>query len=144
LTFVVKEVQDGKVINSREYLMSIGTTESTSNSFNARSIRTVTKVPVETEPGKVTYLDVGVSIDCRNVLAAGNKMAMDLSAEISRPQGEDGDQVKSQAHSVPLILENKWNSQVVVSLGKPTVVFSSDEVSSKRAIQLELTANEIR
>src|SRR5258708_36447788 len=56
LVFVVKEMEDGKVINSREYGMSIATVEnSTNNSYNQRSIRTGTKVPVESEQGKATY-----------------------------------------------------------------------------------------
>src|ERR1700682_561096 len=70
LVFVVKEMEGGKVINSREYGMSIGTVENFTN-MNPRSIRTGTKVPVESEQGKATYIDVGVNIDCRNVTEVG-------------------------------------------------------------------------
>lgn len=74
-------------------------------------------------------------------------MAMDLSAEISSVQKEAEYPNKVQITGqgpMPLIQQNKWNSQVVVLLGKPAVVFSSDEVASKRTIELELTATEIK
>lgn len=147
LVFVVKEVEGGKVINSRSYFMSIGTVEGTANTFNPRSIRTGTKIPVEAEAGKVNYVDIGVNIDCRGVVDLGSRMAMDLSAEISNVQKEieDRNRVSTVGQGpTPLIQQNKWNSQVVVPFGKPTVVFSSDEVASKRTIELELTATEIK
>jgi hypothetical protein len=147
LIFVVKELEAGKVINSRTYFMSIGTVEGSSNTFSPRSIRTGTKVPVEAEAGKVNYVDIGVNIDCRSVLDLGSRMAMDLSAEISSVQKdvEDRNKVSMVGQGpTPLIQQNKWNSQIVVPFGKPTVVFSSDEVASKRTIELELTATEIK
>ncbi len=147
LVFVVKEIEAGKVINSRNYFMSIGTVENSYNGSLARSLRTGTKVPVGAEPGKISYVDIGVNIDCRNVVDLGDRMAMDLSAEISSLQKEAEDRNKPQIVGegpTPLIQQNKWNSQVVVLLGKPTVVFSSDEVTSKRTIELELTATEIK
>jgi hypothetical protein len=142
LVFVVKEMEGGKVINSREYGMSIGTLENFMNN-NQRSIRTGTKVPVESEQGKATYIDVGVNIDCRSVMEVGGRLAMDVSADISsigspKMEGSGG------ARGMPMILANRWNSQVLVVLGKPTVLFSSDEVTSKRTLKLELTATEIK
>ncbi len=143
LVFVVKEIEAGKIINSRNYFMTIGTAEGSLNTFNPRSIRTGTKIPTEYEPGKISYVDVGVNIDCRTVVDLGSRLAMDVSAEVTNVQKEAEGTSKSQPPN-PIIQQNKWNSQVVVVLGKPTVVFSSDEVTSKRAIELELTATEIR
>jgi hypothetical protein len=40
----------------------------------------------------------------------------------------------------PVIRQVKWNSPVIVPLRKPTIIFSSDDPSSKRQMQLELTA----
>jgi len=40
----------------------------------------------------------------------------------------------------PTIRQNRWSSSVVVPLSKPTVIFSSDDLTSKRQFQLELTA----
>jgi hypothetical protein len=164
LVFVVKEIEAGKVINSRSYFMSIEAQASYGvNSYN-RSIRTGTKVPVpvqlgtkiavetspgiqtavDAQPGQITYVDVGVNIDCRNPVDLGPKLAMELSAEVSSVKEQVDDHSKGQTIGNPLIQQSKWNSEVVVALGTPTVVFSSDEVTSKRTLELELTATEIK
>lgn len=144
LVFVVKEMEDDKVINSRQYGMIIATADENSgkNYFN-RSIRTGTRVPVEIEQGKSNYIDAGVNIDCKNVMAVGGKLAMEVSADISSIANPKMDGATG-ARGMPMILQNKWNSQVLVVLGKPTVLFSSDEVTSKRTLELELTATEIK
>jgi hypothetical protein len=38
----------------------------------------------------------------------------------------------------------KWNAPVIVPLRKATVIFASDDPSSKRQMQLELTATPIK
>lgn len=62
LDFVVKELESGKVINTRSYTTTVATGAGTS------VIRSGTKVPISTSgdaQGSLTYLDVGVNIDCR-------------------------------------------------------------------------------
>jgi hypothetical protein len=153
LVFVVKELEAGRIINSRSYAMSIAKVEnSISTPFNSnastRSIRTGTRIPVEYETGKVSYVDVGVNIDCKNVVDFGSSLGMDVSADISSIQNDSAiDHSRTQTpitNNNPMIQQNKWNSQVSVVLGKPTVLFSSDEVTSKRTLELELTATEIK
>jgi hypothetical protein len=155
LAFVVKELEAGKVINSRSYDLSIGTLENTTNnSYNNRSIRTGTKVPISDDKGNVSYVDVGIKFDCKNLVVLGDRLALDVSAEISSIQNDTADNhppIQIAGHTqnfvtslTPVIQQNTWNSQVMVVLGKPTVLFSSDEVTSKRTMQLELTATEIK
>jgi len=155
LTYVVKELEAGKVINSRSYDLSIGTLENTTNnSYNNRSIRTGTKVPISDDKGNVSYVDVGIKFDCKNLVVLGDRLALDVSAEISSIQNDTADnhppiQIAGRTQNfvtslTPVIQQNTWNSQVMVVLGKPTVLFSSDEVTSKRTMQLELTATEIK
>lgn len=131
LDFVVKELEDGKVVNSRNYSIMVATPG------NAGSIRAGDKVPVITEGGgspKTTYLDVGVNIDCRGVQETDGKLTLTVTAEIST--------AASNANP-PLIRTTRWNSNVVVPLRKPTALFSSDDTSSKRRMTLELTASPI-
>jgi hypothetical protein len=45
---------------------------------------------------------------------------------------------------MPVTRQNQWRSAVVIPVKKPTVVFSSDDVSSKRQLQLELTATPVK
>jgi hypothetical protein len=44
----------------------------------------------------------------------------------------------------PSIRQNKWNSAVVLIIGKPTVLFSSDDLTSPRTLQLEVTATPVK
>jgi hypothetical protein len=134
LEFVVKDLEGGKVINARHY----STTVSTDGSC---TIRTGNKVPVPTGTGtgtdsqfQFTYIDVGVNIDCRSAKQVEGNLALNLTAEISSAV---------TATKPPLIRQNKWSSNVIVPVGKPTVVFSSDDVTSKGQMQLELTATPI-
>ena len=63
LDFVVKEVEDGKVINGRSY-----STIMQSGERSTAQIRTGSRVPVTiTGPGasNIQYFDIGVNIDCR-------------------------------------------------------------------------------
>jgi len=135
LDFVVKELENGKVTNSRAYAMTIATDNSGS------SIRTGNKVPIPTSSGSsstFTYIDVGVNIDCRAAKQLGDQLALNVVAEVSTAATEP------PSGSPPLIRQTKWSSAAVVPLRKPTTIFSSDDPSSKRQTQLELTATPIR
>lgn len=44
----------------------------------------------------------------------------------------------------PLIRQFKWNADVLIAPGVPTTIFSSDDVSSKTRMQLEVTATVIK
>ena len=129
LDFVVKEVEGTKVLNTRSY--SFLTTQVT---HEACSIRTGNKVPV----AGGGYLDVGVSIDCYEVKETQLGLSIGVAADISSIPAESQVPVSGQ-----VIRQNKWRSVVVVPLKKPTVIFSSDDLTSKHQMQLELAATPI-
>jgi hypothetical protein len=128
LDFVLKELEEGKVVNSRNYSMMVTLVA------GAGSIRSGDKVPVVTKSGaqsEYTYLDVGVNIDCAAVLETQGKLTLSVKADISSAQPES---------TRPLVRNTRWSSNVIVSLRKATVLFTADDTSSKRRMQLELTA----
>ena len=133
---MVKELDSGKVINARHY----STTTATGDSISGYSctIRTGNKVPVPsggaTGTSTFTYIDVGVNIDCRSAKEIDGSLAVSVAAEISNA---------ATSSNPPLIRQTKWSSNVIVPIGKPTVIFSSDDVTSKGQMQLELTATAI-
>ena len=142
LEFVVKEVEGTKVVNSRSYLMTVPVEAPGQNGPAGGSIRTGSRVPTPTATGAgasagFNYIDVGVSIDCRTLREFQSDVSMYISADIS-------------SHSIepnlpaPLIRQNKWSSTVLVPAKKPTVVYASDDATSKRQLQLELTATPLR
>lgn len=139
LDFVVKELgEDGRVVNSRAYHTGIAT--------NHRSaiVRTGTRIPIRTtEKGgdiQYQYVDVGINIDCGNAEDVPEGLFLQITTEISSlatpaPTGEA---------LAPIIRQNRWQSDAVLPIGKPTVVFSSDNLENKGKMQVEVTATPMR
>ena len=132
LDFAVKELESGKLINVRHYTTTIATGESTPYTCSTRAGSKV-PVPLAGQTG-TTYIDVGVNIDCRSAKEIESSLAISVAAEISSP---------APTSNPPLIRQTKWSSNVIVPIGKPTVIFSSDDVTTKGQMQLELTATAI-
>ncbi len=128
LDFLVKEMDAGKVLNSRAYSMQVGGVK------EEGSIRTGSKVPFAMAPGQWTQIDVGTNIDCANINEVEGGLSLRLVAEVSSVLEDPS----NAGH--PIIRQNRWGSFVILKLKKPTVVFSSDDVSSKHQMQLEVTA----
>jgi hypothetical protein len=61
-----------------------------------------------------------------------------VSADLSTVQPSEA------PNTPPIIRQNRWGSHVLVPLKKPTVIFSSDDLTTKRQMQLEVTATPIR
>lgn len=142
LEFVVQETgADGKPTNSRTYSGTV----STSRTDRGFSMRTGSRVPVATgtDNNKNTqfqYLDVGVNIDAREAHEEGEKLSLSLNAEISSLAGT---QTISGVNE-PVVRQNRWQAAVLVPIGKPTVVFTSDVLDSKGGMQLVVTATAVK
>jgi hypothetical protein len=130
LDFVLKELEGGKVLNSRAYTMSISTSRGPDS-----SIRTGSKVPTPGKDGGIIYVELGTSIDCRQLMIVGNDLSIYVNADVSS--------LAEGSTNPPVIRQNKWGAVVLIPLRKPTVVFSSDDPMSKRQMQLEVTATPI-
>jgi hypothetical protein len=134
LDFVVKEVDGNKVLNSRAYSTSI-------RESGRNSIRAGARVPMPSGPNAFQYMDLGANFDCGRVQEVDGKLALNVTAELSSiaPNDQEG-----SAKTQPVIRQNKWDADVIVPLGKTTTIFSSDDVSSKNKMQVELTATLIK
>jgi hypothetical protein len=140
LEFVVKELgEDGKVVNTRTYRSDISTAPGTPPS----SVRTGTRIPIHVSSkggdDQLQYIDIGVNIDCIRAHETPEGLAMEITAEISS-MATPG----AAAPTTPIIRQNKWMSSTVLPAGKPTIVFSSDNLENKGRMQVEVTATPIR
>ena len=144
LEFVVQELgADGKPVNSRSY----DTTIATDRSECCASIRTGSRVPIitganataagiEKQTLQYQYLDVGINVDARYAHEVGHQLAMNLTAEVSNLA-----ESQSSANAAdPVVRQNKWVSLVLIPIGKPTVVFKSDDLDTKGSMQVLVTA----
>jgi len=143
LKFVVKELEGGKVINSREYSTYLaGASKETAGTS---SIRTGSKVPIASGPSSAftqyTYIDVGVNIDIRGDRVEDGKLYCFIKADITSIDTS----TNAESSTFPKVVrQNLWSSPVFAPLGKPITLFSSDDVASKRTMQLEMTATEVK
>jgi len=134
LDFTLKESEAGKIVNSRNYQMMVKTDE---NSNGTSAIRSGGKVPLNNG-----YVDVGVNIDVRRVThISKDELSLDVTAEVSGAVEPGESQIRTS--SPPIIRQARWNSTVLVPLRKALVIFSSDDATSKRVLQLEVTATPI-
>lgn len=135
LEFTVKDMEGTHALSSRTYSV-VATTDGPNSSIRAGS-----KVPIPVSPGSTqqfSFIELGVNIDCRSIKEVQNALSLNVTADISSSAQE------ASTPSYPIIRQNKWSSSVVVPIGKPTLIFSSDDVTTKRQIQLELTATPIK
>lgn len=137
LDFVVQEVDGSRILSSRTY--------STAASTDPRAqptIRTGSKLPLGLSKGETSYIDVGVSIDCRNLVEQGPDLSMVVTADVSSIATPNEESPNPTSN--PVIRMNKWNTAVLLPLRKPTLVFSSDDLGSKHKMQMEITATPLR
>jgi hypothetical protein len=125
--FVIKELAGAKILNSRAYSALVSTGKSTAE------IRAGSKIPYDAGANNYQQIDVGVSIDLRAVKEVQDRLAFFIAAEVSSvPEGSP--------EGRPTVRQNKWHSDVIVPLKKPTLLFSSENLDAKTQMQVEVTA----
>lgn len=138
LEFVVKEIaEDGKVLNSRSFSTLC---DSPPTQQIGCHIRTGSKVPYRGPDNNLQYLDLGVNIDVIAAHLVGNQLTANVAAEISRAGGPTTD----EPHGAAVIRQNRWSSDVSVSLGHSVSLFSSDDLSSKGRLAVDMTASAVK
>jgi hypothetical protein len=129
LNYVLKESDEGKVINQRSFVMTAST-----EGPSWRSLRAGSRLPlVGTNPKEVNYIDVGVNIDTR-IQDVGDELAMDVTTEITSTGSEGA------SGTPPLLRQVKVRSEALVLVGKPTALFYADDPASHHRFELEVTA----
>jgi hypothetical protein len=142
LNLVVEELDGaGKVVNARTFVTSTATTAG-----YMQEIRTGSRIPIpvsgsagSAEPTQWQYIDVGVNFDVSNVKESGEKLGFRLGADISSLAGGQ----LTGGSNRPVVRQNKWDSTVLIAIGKATVVYSADDLDSKGKMQVEVTAERV-
>jgi len=137
LDFLIQELDTGgKVVNTRSY--SATASADPNKKYDPTFIRTGSRIPVGAQ-----YIDIGVNIDAHDVRPIGHELAMNLSAEVSSLSAVSGSGQSASSSTMPVIRQNKWQGTVLIPLGKPTVVFSSDLLDIKGSMQVVITAKQL-
>ncbi|HEY1527275.1 MAG TPA: hypothetical protein VGH51_13645 [Candidatus Angelobacter sp.] len=144
LAFVMYELDDGKRTNQRDYMM-IGKTDN-----QPSSIRVSTRVPIYTEEKedkevrKITYIDAGLIIRCFIREQADKRLQLQCENEISsfiRPEQLAGS--GTGGPSAPVLRTTRTSSWALLTLGKPAVLTTVDDINSAKRMQIEVTATKM-
>ena len=143
LSFLIQETgADGKPVNSRTYTTTVSTGDPQDN-FG--TIRIGARIPVTTATAgpqagsQYQYEDVGVNIDRGPTREIGHQLSINLTASVSSIASP----TSSAQHEPPVIHRNYWKATVLIPIGKPSVVFTSDSLDSKGGMQVVVTATQI-
>jgi len=136
LDFVIREFEDNKAVSAKTY-----SAMTTTDERSRVSIRTGNKVPYQTGQNNWSYADVGVNIDAqKTVIEANGQITITLVADITTmPTPNEGSN-----QMLPHIRQNRWQGVVTLPPSKATLLYSSDDLNSKRKLQIELTATPLK
>jgi len=136
VTFTLQEVNEaGKASNSRSYTTILST------HTRQVSIRAGSRIPVPNGSANITwqYQNMGVNIDVYEVHEVGRDLALTINADVTA-LSKSPDEALHQ----PIVRTNRWDAPVLVPIGKPTVVFTSDDLDSKGSLQMMVTATPVQ
>jgi len=129
--FAVEEIDaSGKVTNTRNYEETIATANG-----GDQQIKTGSRIPVSTGANQFQYIDLGVDLDVRDPREHGETLSFRLKANVSSVARQE----EIAGTGEPVIRQNSWDSTLTVPVGKPTVVYSADDLDSKGKMQVEVT-----
>jgi hypothetical protein len=137
LEFILREMQDGKVLNSRTYLMTVENTDRAEAKTGAR-------VPVSLggsgTPGPIQYMDVGVNITCR-VNGRDDYASLRTTIEISSFALPEQATVPG---TQPVVRSMRTDMAAVVPVNKQTVIGAIDDVNSTKRYEIAVTATKMK
>jgi hypothetical protein len=134
LEFVVRELEDGKKINSRSYTMSV-------QDGDTGRIRVGNRIPYNTGKDQFQYFEVGINIDCRLHDHGSYILLEGTSIEISSIVKDES---STGGTPNPIVRQARSSVAAAITPGKPTVITSLDDVSSNRRYEVEVTATKVK
>jgi hypothetical protein len=143
LSFVMYELDDGKRTNQRDYMM-IGRADN-----QPSSIRVATKIPIYTEvkgnDKAYSYIDAGLNIRCSLKEQVDRRLQFHCDIEMSsfmRPEQIAG-AIGQAGPEAPVLRTTRTESWVLLTLGKPAVLTTVDDINSAKRMQVEVTATKV-
>ena len=137
LEFNIRELENGKRLNSRNYMMM-------AREGDTGKIRIENNVPYPTGTTvngspQWQYHGVGMNIDCRP-----RQQEIGVALDIVVRFSSVAPQPASASISSPVLHSDETDVQTVVAFGKPTLVTSLDDVDSNRRYEIEVTATKVK
>lgn len=143
--YALVEMQDGKRVNTRNYMVLVE--EEERGNYSPASIRVGTRVPLTTanKEGQPTtsYMDVGLNIDCRIKPRGSDRVSLESTVEVAGLVADDQTRIAEKITGAPIVRSNRSRVTAVVTLGKKTTVASYDDINSTRTTTVEVTVTQL-
>jgi hypothetical protein len=145
LDFTIRELDDQKLVNTRNYSMLINS--STQRGGSRANVQAVTKMPVVTSNKdgvpSTTYINVGLTLAAQLYETDGGYLLM-MNAEIGGLAALGGEGMPSGSPTGnPLIRSVEMQTVSYLNLDKSQLLGSVDDVYSKHRFQLEVVAKKL-
>jgi hypothetical protein len=149
LDFNLNELEDGKKVNTRSYTMIMQSAPESpgSDGWSARNrMESVTRVPVVTpamnsnQPPTTVYVDVGLSISAR-LRPHGETTEVGGNFEL----GSLAQPLQEVQRNAPVFFRTVGSGfGAEITLGKPMLIASIDDINSTRRYEVEVTATKLK
>lgn len=137
VVFVISELENGTATNQRRYTMMAKEDRPT-------VVKTGSRVPIATGSKngdtQFQYMDVGFNAVV-NISAADGNIALSADIDISNVVPAEKDVPSSI--SAPMVRQVHQNVNAWVESGKPEVISVTDDVNSKKSVQVEVTVTRL-
>jgi hypothetical protein len=133
LDFIVRSMDAGKATSARNYSLWMQAGDAQAD------LKAVNEVPYASTSQSINYRSVGTEIICMLKELEG-KIRLSILASISEVVSPERDQdVKT-----PVFHNIHSKATTLLELEKPTIISSIDDATSKRRIQIEVTATKLK
>jgi hypothetical protein len=143
--YVVREIEKGKPVNARTYLLMAHS--DLKGKADKAAFRVGSRVPIlksastpgSPAPASVEYYDIGMNIDCR-LWETDKGLIVDTYFEMNSVAGSE----PSSTPSTPVTRRLYIQDDTLVVPGKSAVVGSIDDVTGDRRYEVEVTATKVK
>jgi hypothetical protein len=134
LDIVIRELQDNKVLSTRDY-----TALAQEHAYRPRTIKIGSRLPLGGTPGNpgVQYFDVGTNLNF-HIRTVEGRLILSLNVEVSSVVTSDSSNTKASEY--PIVRQFRTDQEAAIPLGKPTLLNSVDDPNSNHKFQIEVTA----
>ena len=136
LQFVLRELQDGKVVNTRNYAAVM------QENLGPVDLKIGSRIPVKSEK-EFTYMDIGTSIRCWDLKAQPPSVGLNCTVEISNfalPEQK----LQTGIATAPVLNQIRSETHAVVEEGKQALISSIDDSNSTKRYEIAVTATKAK
>jgi hypothetical protein len=145
LEYTITEMEDGKKLNARSYSIMCEDHGSPTRGV----LKVGSRVPVvmagsvhgDSPNAQFQYVDVGMNFDARLDTTASGDLTLQTDMDMSSIADSDR---PTQVNGNPVIRQLRVVSNNAITVGKPVVISTADDVASHRQFQIQVVATRVK